>query len=178
MGASVIETERLLVRPPRLDDAPRLSFLRDPEVMRFVGGVEDVPVEEIVQRWIDRWAVDGFGYVLLERRGDGALVGRSGVIAWDTSGAWRPSTMAAAGEHGRPELGWALAREHWGNGYATEAARAVRTWAYDELGIERLVSLPDPRHARSIAVVDRLGCEPVELVQTMHGPAIVWEHPR
>jgi RimJ/RimL family protein N-acetyltransferase len=174
----VIETGRLVLRRPRLEDAPRLSFLRDPEVMRFVGGVEALPIEQIVRRWLDRWEANGFGYVLVERREDGVLVGRSGLVLWDTRGAWRQSTLAEADGHGQPELGWTLAREHWGHGYATEAARAVRAWAYDELGVERLVSLTDPRNARSVGVVDRLGGEPVELVATVHGPAIVWEHPR
>lgn len=175
----MIETERLLIRPPRLGDVPQLAFLRDPEVMRFVGGVEDASIEQIVQRWIDRWEENGYGYVLLERREDGIVVGRSGVILWDTRGPWRPgATRAETDGRGQPELGWTLAREHWGFGYATEAARAVREWAYAELGVERLVSLTDPRNARSIAVVDRLGGEPVELVPTVHGAAIVWEYPR
>jgi RimJ/RimL family protein N-acetyltransferase len=174
----VIRTERLLLRPPRLEDVPQLSFLRDPEVMRFIGGVEDLPVEEIVQRWLDRWDADGYGYLLVERHDDGVLVGRSGLVLWDTSGAWRPSTLAEAGAHGQPELGWALAREHWGRGYAAEAARAARAWAFGELGIARLVSITDPRNWRSIRVVDRLGAEPEQLVPTVHGPAIVWVHAR
>jgi RimJ/RimL family protein N-acetyltransferase len=174
----IAETERLVLRRPRVDDVPRLSFLRDPEVMRFIGGVEAVPVEELVRRWLDRWEANGFGYVLLERREDGAVVGRSGLVLWDTRGAWRPSTLAEADGRGQAELGWALAREHWGNGYATEAAAAARRWAFEELGIERLVSLTDPRNVRSIGVVDRLGGEPEQLVPTVHGPAIVWVHPR
>ena len=76
------------------------------------------------------------------------------------------------------ELGWALARAAWGHGYATEAARAVRAWAYAERGVERLISLIDPRNVRSVRVADKLGAEPERLVSTHHGPALVWVHPR
>ena len=175
---AVIETERLVVRKPRVEDAALLGFLRDPEVMRFVGGVEDLPAEQIVQRWLDRWDANGFGYVLAERRGDRALVGRSGVILWDARG-WRQSTWSEAGEHGRPELGWTLAREHWGNGYATEAAAAVRDWAHAELGIAQLVSLVAPENVRSAGVARRLGATPGETVALEGmGDAVVWTHPR
>jgi len=58
-------------------------------------------------------------------------------------------------------------------------AAAVRDWAYTERGLERVISLIDPRNVRSIRVADKLGAEPEQLVQmATYGPAIVWLHPR
>src|SRR5581483_10879112 len=125
------ETARLVLRPPRLEDAPAAAeLLGNAEVMRFLGG-ETVPPQDVpavVQKWIDRWQLNGVGPFVLERREDGRFVGRAGVLVWDTR-TWTHCSLAEAGDDAQPEIGWALARAHWGNGYATEAARAVRDWA-------------------------------------------------
>jgi RimJ/RimL family protein N-acetyltransferase len=175
-----LETERLVLRLPRLEDAPAAAeYLGDPQVMRFLGGVT-VPVEdapEVVQKWLDRWELDGVGHLVIERRGDGAFLGRSGILVWD-SRAWTHASFAEAGEHGQPELGWTLVRRHWGNGYATEAARAARDWARRERGIQRLISLVNPANAASGRVAERLGARPAERVYLFDsGPADVWLHP-
>lgn len=177
----MIETERLLLRLPTLDDAQALPDLHcDPVAMEFLGGVhpdcEDG--EWPIRYWLGRWEANGCGPFSIVRREDGRWVGRSGLKIWDTR-TWVASTYAEAGEHAQPELGWALAREHWGHGYAAEAARAVREWAYAEHGVERLVSVIAPANVRSARLAERLGCtrgETVELSDT--GPAVVWEHPR
>jgi RimJ/RimL family protein N-acetyltransferase len=88
------------------------------------------------------------------------------------------STFAEAGNHAQPELGWALVRACWGNGYATEAARAVREWSRRERGIGRLISLIAPGNVRSQRVAERLGAQPGETVELFDsGPAVVWVHP-
>ncbi len=144
----VIETERLLLRKPRLEDAPALLALyTDPEAMRFIGGVrgELTDTDFVVRRWLERWELNGgFGQLVAERREDGAMLGRIGLVVWDTS-VWTITSTREAGAHAQPELGWALVRGYWGYGYATEGARAVRDWARGELGIGRLVSVIAPR---------------------------------
>ena len=87
-------------------------------------------------------------------------------------------TCVQAEEATEVELGWTLAREHWGHGYATEAAAGIRDWAYGELGIERLISIIHPENTASEAVARRLGAVPDEEIETTHGPAVVWAHPR
>jgi RimJ/RimL family protein N-acetyltransferase len=174
-----IETERLVLRVPRLDDADAaFEFLADPEVMRYLGG-ETVPranVPAVIEKWLGRWEANGFGPFMIERREDGAFVGRAGLIVWDTRD-WRNTTLADAGEYAQPELGWALAREHWGHGYATEAARAVREWARQERGIGRLISLIHPENVRSQRVAGRLGARAAGTVTLLDsGPAVVWVH--
>ncbi len=180
MTAPRIETERLVLRMPRPDDADgAAALLGEPEVMRYLGGVavprEDVPA--VVQRWLDRWEANGFGHFAIERKKDGRFLGRAGMIVWDTRD-WRHVTVAEAGAHGQPELGWALVRPYWGCGYATEAARAVRDWARAECGIGRLISLIKAENVRSQRVAERLGAIPAETVSLFDtGPAAVWVHP-
>lgn len=177
-----LETERLVLRLPRLEDAAALGGLYlDPEAMRFIGGVPpeyaDDP-EFVVRRWLGRWEANGFGQLVAERREDGAVLGRVGLVVWDTRD-WRIKTVPETGEHGQPELGWALARAHWGQGYATEAARAAREWARAELGIGRLISVIAPENDRSIRVAQKLGAVPGDTVELAeNGTAVVWEHPR
>ena len=68
---------------------------------------------------------------------------------------WDPETWEIGGSE--TELGWGLAREHWGRGYATEAARALRDWAFGERGLTRLISLIQPEQPPSIRVAEKLG---------------------
>jgi RimJ/RimL family protein N-acetyltransferase len=173
-----LETERLVLRRPVLADVDdMLEFVGDDEVMRWIGGVagDRAATVENIERWVARWERNGVGQfaVLL----DGHAIGRVGLLVWDPR-TWETSTYEQAGEHAETELGWALARRHWGHGYATEAARAVREWAYAERGIERLISLIAPDNVRSVRVAEKLGARPERQVETAHGPANVWIHPR
>ncbi|HEV2591742.1 MAG TPA: GNAT family N-acetyltransferase [Gaiellaceae bacterium] len=121
---TTLRTERLLLRPPTLDDVDLAGeLLGDERVMRFLGGGV-VPREAwpvVVEKWLERWRDNDMGVFLLEH--DGRFVGRCGILMWDT----RTWTLSKRGEPSAvPELGWTLAYDAWGNGYATEAARAVR----------------------------------------------------
>jgi RimJ/RimL family protein N-acetyltransferase len=174
----LLQTERLLLRRPTPDDGPAfVPFLIDSEVMRFLGG--PVPVEAApaaVQSWIDAWAANGVGKFVVERRDDGAIVGRVGINVWDDR-TWEQTTFAAAGEHAQPEVAWGLARAHWGHGYALEAAQAARAWARDDRGIGDLVSLVAPDNHRSAAVAERLGARRTRTVRRATGGSlVVWVH--
>jgi len=177
-----LRTERLLLRVPRLDDADAAAeHLTDPEAMRYVG-VDGAPwprgdCEAIVQKWIDRWQANGFGQFAVERREVDRFLGRVGLLVWDR-GDWGQSTLPEAAEP-EIELGWTLAREHWGHGYATEAAGAVRDWALDDLALERLISIVHPDNSASQRVATKLGAVRDERIETLHwGPADVWVYPR
>jgi RimJ/RimL family protein N-acetyltransferase len=174
----VIETYRLLLRKPRPDDAQALAeMLRDAEVMHFIGGVTDEPAEDIVARWRARWLANGVGPFVIVRREDERVLGRAGIVVWDTR-VWRNSTRAEAGEHAQDELGWALLREHWGRGYATEGALAVREWARREAGVANLISLIHPDNGSSRRVAERLDCVRGERVRLDTGVQCdIWVHP-
>jgi RimJ/RimL family protein N-acetyltransferase len=178
----VIETERLLLRLPVLEDAePALALITDPVAMEFIGGVHPDAASDpefVVRRWLERWDDNGCGPFSIVRREDGRWLGRTGLLVWDVR-TWTQATFASAGEFAQPELGWGLAREHWGHGYATEAASAVRDWAYRERDFERLVSVIAPANVRSQRLAERLGAKPVKTIDLSDtGPAVVWEHPR
>jgi RimJ/RimL family protein N-acetyltransferase len=138
-----LQTERLLLRRP-------------------------TPADEEMRFHLEQWERNGIGKFVVVRRSDGATLGRVGVQLLD------PETWQAVdGAAGQPELGWTLRPEHWGQGYATEAARAVRDWYEAEL----LVSLIPPDNERSQAVARRLGAAPERTVELADGPFVVWVHP-
>jgi RimJ/RimL family protein N-acetyltransferase len=179
---TVLETGRLVLREPRLEDADAaVGLYTDPVAMEFLGGVQPdagADAEFVVRRWLERWEENGCGPFSIVRREDGRWLGRAGLLVWDAR-TWTHTTFASAGEHAQPELGWALARRHWGHGYATEAAVAVREWAYRERGVEKLVSLIAPANVRSRRLAERLDATPGETVTLFdNGPHVVWEHPR
>jgi RimJ/RimL family protein N-acetyltransferase len=164
----LIETERLLLRKPRLED-DLTEFVADAEVQRWIGVDEDPA--EVIERWVRRWERNGIGQFVAEL--DGRLIGRVGFIVWDSS-TWETSAYELAGVHAETELGWAILSSHWGKGYATEAALAAREWA----ALDRVISLIDPANARSIRVAEKLGARPGERVETPHATADVWVHPQ
>jgi ribosomal-protein-alanine N-acetyltransferase len=159
MAASTkIETERLVLRRPRLSDAKALhAIYGDPEVMRYIGdGSTLTPAK--TRAWIEkalaRWKADGFGHFVIEK--DRKVIGRAGFLVWDPD-EWKTGTLADLGDHAAIELGWMLAQEHWGNGYATEAAIALRNYGFKELKFERLISLITHGNDASVKVAERLG---------------------
>ena len=143
-----LETERLILRLPRLEDADAWSnAVADPEVMQYIGSGETgdrAIAAQSIERFIERWEANGFGQYAVERRDDGAFLGRLGLLVWD-SHVWRPSTLPEAGEAAEIELGWTLLRDYWGHGYATEASAAVREATWTDLEPERLISIIHPK---------------------------------
>ena len=175
-------TNRLCLRAPTPQDAEAMHELfADPAVMH---GLNREPVSELdearilIGRGIDGWRTDGVGPFILETVAtDRRVVGWAGLMIFDTR-SWTPSTWKSAGSHAQPELGWALMRAHWGFGYATEAAAAIRDWAYESRSIDLLVSLISPDNVRSQRVAERLGATPTETVTPAHTEqkAVVWRH--
>jgi RimJ/RimL family protein N-acetyltransferase len=168
----LIETERLLLRKPRLDDADALlEAYSDPETMRYIGDGSTTDLDGVrvaIAKWLARWDADGLGQFAVERRDDGRVVGRVGFLVWDRE-RWQPGTRAEFGARAEVELGWTLVRAHWGHGYATEAALACRDWALDELGLQRLVSLIMHGNERSVRVAEKLGERYERDITTSHG---------
>jgi ribosomal-protein-alanine N-acetyltransferase len=142
-------TERLLLREWREADLEPFARLNtDPEVMEYLPGpLKRSESQEFVDRIQEHFDRHGYGLYALERREDNAFIGFTG-LNW-----------AAFEEHFTPalEVGWRLAREFWGQGYATEAARACLTHAFRETDIPEVVSFTVPANTRSAAVMKRLG---------------------
>jgi RimJ/RimL family protein N-acetyltransferase len=177
-------TERLCLRVPASQDAEDLyDLFADAEVMQGLGKEPVSEVEEVRAMieggMIGGWRTDGLGPFIIETAtADRQVVGQAGLMIFDTRD-WTPSTWASAGSHAQPELGWAVTQAHWGYGYATEAAAAIRDWAYERPNIDRLVSLISPENVRSQRVAERLGAIPTETVTPAQSrrTTVVWTHP-
>jgi RimJ/RimL family protein N-acetyltransferase len=145
-GTPILTTARLTLRTFRRDDLPLYAALnRDPEVVRYLGGPLSREDSDGIAEWAqERHALEGIGLLAVERRSDGAFLGMCGLHHQSSV----PDEM---------EVAWRLARTHWGNGYATEAATAWLDQGFGPLGLEQVISLTDPPNLRSLAVMHRLG---------------------
>lgn len=151
---------RVVLRPPlRADIDAFARMFTDREVMRFVAWGRPLiatEVEEFVERMIARFEVDGIGQFSLERRSDGAVIGRVGLLPLDPE-TWQSGFLRDLGAKAEIEIGWTLARAYWGHGYATEAATLARDWAWDDLQLQRLVSIIQHGNDRSVRLAEKLG---------------------
>ena len=158
---TVLETDRLLLRPPVPEDAEALAPLyADPEVMRYLGDgrtLEREETERSVRRMIEAWKADGFGLFTTVRKKDEAVVGRVGLIVWNPE-TWQTTRTGADGPT-ELEVGYTLGRPFWGQGYATEAAGAVRDFALNGLGADRVIALIIHGNTASENVAHKLGLE-------------------
>ena len=145
----ILETDRLILREFRPDDGDAMmDVFGDEEVMRFGSGVQS-------RAWASEW---------IERR-QATYERADGVALWAVVEQDADEPIGYCGLtrfpdiNGRPEIevGYRLARIHWGKGYATESAMAVRDYAFDSLRLERLIALIDPDNVRSIRVAEKLG---------------------
>lgn len=167
----MIETERLLLRAPVDDDVePWTTLLTDPVVARYLGVAPRgrAEVAKHVRICRERHAADGFGLLAVERKEDGRVIGRSGFLVWDRR-RWAPTTLRDAGEHGEVEIGWTLAPDVWGRGYATEAGAACLAHGLGVLERKRILAIIQHDNDRSAAVARRLGMRPEQDVRTARG---------
>ena len=170
----ILETERLRLRMPSMHDLDALARIyADPEVTRYLGTGRTATREETaesIRTTMARWYEDGFGMFFVDRKEDGALIGRVGLLVWDAD-AWKPTTRARAEGRIELEVGYVLGREFWGQGYATEAASAARDYALRELQAERLIALVRPENEPSKAVARKLGMDYERDVSLLGGTA-------
>ncbi|MFI9596036.1 GNAT family N-acetyltransferase [Nonomuraea sp. NPDC052265] len=175
-------TDRLLLRQPDDDDlAPFAAMNADPEVMRYIGdGSVQPPDPDRAAAWIARarqeWDERGHGPLSVVVRETGRTAG------WVTLAVptFLPEILPAV------EIGWRLGRQHWGHGYATEAARRLLEFGFAECGLDRIVSIRHVDNQPSRRVMDKLGLRfAFETVVPAHGrPVAVHEitrpepHPR
>jgi RimJ/RimL family protein N-acetyltransferase len=149
-GIANVETERL--RLERWDHAahgPVLAAMNaDLEVVRYVGGVAATRAqsEEMSVRLEAHWDTYGHGLWAAVVKESGATVGFVGL----SHPLWWPAMVE------RVEVGWRLARDAWGCGYATEGAREAVQIGCEVLGLREIVSFVHPENARSLAVTRRL----------------------
>ena len=140
---------RVLLRPWQASDlGPFAALNADPEVMEHLPGILTREESDATVTRIDaHLAAHGFTFWAVEVPGHAAFVGFVGLIVPKFDARFASSV----------EIGWRLAREHWGKGYAVEAAGVALAAAFTSLGFEEVVSITVPTNVRSRRVMERLG---------------------
>ena len=147
LASIILETARLRLEPWAPAHLDGLSAMAsDPRVMHYLSGVKSREETAVsIERQQEKWAAHGFGWWSFLDKATGDLVG-AGCI------------QHLAGNVENPlEVGWRLRSERWGQGYATEAARSMGSFAFDQLKVPVLTAVAVPENTASRRVMERLG---------------------
>ena len=164
----VLQTERLTLRAPRMSDYPVFEAFFCSDRARYIGGPGTRrSAWRAFAHVTGMWALKGCGSFVFADRATDAPLGMTG--------PWVPEDWP------EPELGWTV----WssgaeGKGFAYEAARAARDYAFDVLGWRTAVSYIDPDNARSISLAERLGAvrdDAAPRPDDDEPPSLVYRHP-
>jgi RimJ/RimL family protein N-acetyltransferase len=160
-GGPILTTARLRLRQWREEDlAPFAALNADPQVMEFFPKVlTRAESDAVAGRIRDHFVRHGFGLWAVEVRGAAVFVGFVGLAVPSFDAHFTPCV----------EIGWRLAREHWGHGYATEAATAALAFGFVDRALEEIVAFTVPANIPSRRVMGRLGMR--------RSPADDFEHP-
>ena len=165
-----IETERLLLRLPRIEDFDRYAELQaHEEATRHIGGVQ--PPHAAWRKFLQMpgaWAVQGFAMFSVVEKASGQWVGQMG--------PWRPFGWPGN------EIGYAFHPDAWGKGYAVEAAVAAVDWAFANLGWDEIIHCIAPDNLASQKVAKNLGSSlrgPGKLPEPLHEARVdIWGQTR
>jgi len=170
LDAPMIETERLTLRPWRgTDIEPNTAMLADPASGRFITA-DGKPITDAFVGWRNaaimagHWVLHGVGMFAVEERQTGRYVGRVG--------PWKPPGWPGF------EIGWGIANDFRGKGYAVEAARAAIDWSFATFEIDRIVHCIDRENMASQAVARRLGAQKDREIDLFGHAADLWVTPR
>lgn len=160
----VIETERLILREPRMSDLDVMIRFGASERSHYVGGPhQDWQVLEKIAAHIGYWALRGYGVWTVETKA-GDVAGRIGIVHhldWS-----------------EPELGWTVFDGFEGQGLAYEGAMAARHHAARAFGLGPLISHIHPENTRSRRLAERMGAT-IEREITLRGePCLIYRHPK
>jgi RimJ/RimL family protein N-acetyltransferase len=157
-----ITTDRLLLRPWR--DSDRLPFQAmnaDPRVMEFMPSLlSPAESDALVDRAQAHFYRHGYGPFAAELIENHSFIGFIGLSVPNFDAPFMPAV----------EVGWRLAFDSWGRGFATEGARAVVSFGFENLGLDNLVSFTVPSNLRSRRVMEKIGMT--------HDPCDDFDHPR
>ncbi len=143
----ILDTARLILRYQQLSDVAALVDLwTDPDVTRHLGGPRDREwLESVFEETAEEPFAERYDLWPVVERATGQVVGHCGLLEKEVEGT--PEI----------ELTYVFARSAWGQGYATEMGRALRDYAFEELGLERLIALIEPENAASERVARKVG---------------------
>jgi len=165
----ILETDRLRLRS-WLDDDRNLfrEINADPKVMEFFPFRRSYAEADALMAKLNDMITDtGIGFYCLELKATGEPMGFCGLSYANMPGIFPPEVV---------EIGWRLATRFWGNGYVTEAARALLDFAFDDKGLDAVVSFAVGENHRSTAVMKRLGLHRITGMDFDH-PRVPDTHP-
>jgi RimJ/RimL family protein N-acetyltransferase len=142
-----LHTDRLRLRPLTMNDTDHLlQMFQDPQVMRYYKALKNrQETENWIQRNLERYARNGFGLWAAEWKSAGDFAGQCGLIRQEVDG------------ESQVEIAYMFRRKYWGQGLATEAARACREVGVEQFGFTKMISLIDPANKPSIRVAQKNG---------------------
>jgi RimJ/RimL family protein N-acetyltransferase len=156
-----LETERLILRPIETADLDAFVALHaDPEVTQFIRPLDRAGSAKRLRLAEREWRQHGYGLLAVLDRASGEFLGRTGLKHWP--------------QFDETELGWALRRDAWGRGLATEAARACLQWAFAVLPVPYVTAMIEPANARSVRVAERLDMTPLRDDVLLGEPVVVY----
>jgi [ribosomal protein S5]-alanine N-acetyltransferase len=161
----ILETERLIVRTWTFADAERLfEICSDAETMLHIGDGKPYETIEKAREFLN-WAVPyqlkyGFCRWAVVEKQSGEIIGSCGFARLD---------------NGEIEFGYMFDRPFWGKGFATEAARAVLRYGFEEIGFEKVVALTDLDHEKSQNVLRKIGFQERGVEKNEDGEDLVFE---
>ncbi len=146
---TILTTARLILRPWRVEDlAPFAAMNADPEVRRYFPGLLTREQSDAsVQSFQDHLQANGFGFWAIEVIGGPAFIGFTGLKHVTFPAPFTPTV----------EIGWRLARDAWGHGYATEAAKAALNAGFTQFAIPEIVAFAVAANLPSRRVMKRIG---------------------
>jgi len=162
-----IETERLILRQWRDEDKPLFAKMNaHPEVMKYFPALLTVEESNILAGKIEKLiATNGWGFWAVELISTGQFIGFTGL----NQPTYELPVSSCV------EIGWRLAQEYWGNGYATEAANASLDFAFQNLVLEEVYSFTAVSNQRSRAVMERLHM--INMETNFDHPLVPENHP-
>lgn len=148
---ATVETSRLLLRPMRLDDAEDMfDYASDPDVVRFTSWTvhqSTADTRAFLQHAIAAYQADRAASWAVEHKADRKMIGTCGFIWWNQTDA-------------KAELGYALSRDYWGQGYATEAASASVDFGFQVMRLHRIQAECVGLNTGSAHVLEKVGMKP------------------
>lgn len=142
-----LETERLFIRPYTFDDLDELIEMRsDPDVYRYLGGLERQNPDEIRKRfgfYLECYEKLGFGMSAMVLKENGETIGGSGLQPLEDTG--------------EIEVGYSLKKKYWRQGIGYEAAYACLKYGFESAGLERIVAVCDEKNIGSWRIMEKCG---------------------
>ena len=145
---ATLHTQRLLLRPLRADDAEAIfQYGCDPEVTRYVIWETHRTINDaalFISDMLDRYRNNEVAPWAFEERATGRVIGSGGFCIWDQ-------------EHHRAEFGYSIGRRDWNQGFTTEASRAIISFGFSHMNLNRIEAQCDVRNGASARVMEKVG---------------------